>query len=88
MFGTWVMGSLYVGSVLGYGAWLTGLAFLPMTLIVGALSLGTTARVMGGLGPERTVLVGLSLVVGALTAAQHASRPTRAISRPCSWPSP
>jgi MFS family permease len=25
MFGTWVMGSLYVGSVLGYGAWLTGL---------------------------------------------------------------
>ena len=67
MFGTWVMGSLYVGSVLGYGAWLTGLAFLPMTLIVGALSLGTTARVMNRLGPERTVVVGLVLVVGALT---------------------
>jgi MFS family permease len=67
MFGTWVMGSLYVGSVLGYGAWLTGLAFLPMTLIVGGLSLGTTARVMKRLGPERTVVVGLVLVVGALT---------------------
>ena len=66
MFGTWVMGSLYVEHVLGYGAWATGLAFLPMTLIVGALSLGTTARVMARLGPERTVVVGLVLVVGAL----------------------
>jgi len=38
-----------------------------MTLIVGSLSLGTTARVMKRLGPERTVVVGLVLVVGALT---------------------
>ncbi|WP_121248311.1 MFS transporter [Solirubrobacter pauli] len=67
MFGTWVMGSLYVEHVLGYGAWATGLAFLPMTLIVGLLSLGTTARVMGVLGPARTVIVGLLIVVGALT---------------------
>ena len=66
MFGTWVMGSLYVEHVLGYGAWATGLAFLPMTLIVGGLSLGTTARVMKVLGPERTVLAGLSLVAVAL----------------------
>ena len=50
MFGTWVLGSLYVEHVLGYGAWDTGLAFLPMTLTVGALSLGTTARVMARLG--------------------------------------
>jgi EmrB/QacA subfamily drug resistance transporter len=67
MFGTWVMGSLYVEHVLGYGAWVTGLAFLPMTLIVGLLSLGTTARVMNRLGPARTVVAGLVLVVGALT---------------------
>src|SRR3954453_1830546 len=66
MFGTWVMGSLYVEHVLGYGAWATGLAFLPMTLIVGGLSLGTTAKVMSRLGPERTVLAGLTLVVIAL----------------------
>ena len=37
----WVLGSLYLEHVLGYGAWATGLAFLPMTLTVGALSLGT-----------------------------------------------
>ena len=46
MFGSWVLGTLFVEHVLGYGAWDTGLAFLPMTLTVGALSLGTTARVM------------------------------------------
>ena len=58
MFGSWVLGTLYVEHVLGYGAWDTGLAFLPMTLTVGALSLGTTARVMARLGPERTVVAG------------------------------
>src|SRR3954454_11036163 len=66
MFGTWVMGSLYVEHVLGYGAWDTGLASLPMTLTVGALSLGTTARVMARLGPVRTVVLGMTFVVVAL----------------------
>jgi EmrB/QacA subfamily drug resistance transporter len=66
MFGTWVLGTLFVEHVLGYGAWDTGLAFLPMTLTVGALSLGTTARVMARLGPERTVILGMSFVVAAL----------------------
>jgi EmrB/QacA subfamily drug resistance transporter len=66
MFGSWVLGTLYVEHVLGYGAWDTGLAFLPMTLTVGALSLGTAARVMARLGPERTVVLGLAIVAGAL----------------------
>jgi EmrB/QacA subfamily drug resistance transporter len=72
MFGTWVLGTLYVEHVLGYGAWDTGLAFLPMTLTVGALSLGTTARVMARLGPERTVVLGMSFVVAALLLLTHA----------------
>jgi EmrB/QacA subfamily drug resistance transporter len=66
MFSAWVLGSLYLEHVLGYGAWDTGLAFLPQTLTVAALSLGTTARVMARFGPERTVLGGLSIVVVAL----------------------
>ena len=66
MFGSWVLGTLFVEHVLGYGAWDTGLAFLPMTLTVGALSLGTTARVMARLGPERTVVLGMGFVVVAL----------------------
>jgi EmrB/QacA subfamily drug resistance transporter len=72
MFGTWVLGTLYVEHVLGYGAWDTGLAFLPMTLTVGALSLGTTAKVMARLGPERTVVLGMSFVVAALLLLTHA----------------
>ena len=36
MFGSWVLGSLYLEGVLGYDAWRTGLAFLPTTLAVGA----------------------------------------------------
>src|SRR3954451_5093272 len=66
MFGSWVLGTLYVEHVLGYGAWDTGLAFLPMTLTVGALSLGTPAKVMAKLGPERTVILGMSFVIVAL----------------------
>jgi EmrB/QacA subfamily drug resistance transporter len=66
MFGSWVLGSLYLEGALGYDAWRTGLAFLPTTLAVGLLSLGTTARLMARLGPERTVLAGLATVVLAL----------------------
>jgi EmrB/QacA subfamily drug resistance transporter len=66
MFGSWALGSLYLESALGYDAWRTGLAFLPTTLMVGLLSLGTTARVMARIGPERTVLAGLAIVVLAL----------------------
>jgi EmrB/QacA subfamily drug resistance transporter len=66
MFGTWVLGTLFVEHVLGYGAWDTGLAFLPMTMTVGALSLGATARVMARLGAERTVVLGMAFVVASL----------------------
>jgi EmrB/QacA subfamily drug resistance transporter len=72
MFGTWVLGTLFVEHVLGYGAWDTGLAFLPMTLTVGALSLGTTAKVMARLGAERTVILGMSFVVAALLLLTNA----------------
>ena len=35
MFSTFVLGSLYLERVRGYGALQTGLAFLPMTLVMG-----------------------------------------------------
>ena len=47
-----------------------------MTLTVGALSLGTTARVMARFGPERTVLAGLAIVVAALLALSGAGEGT------------
>ena len=51
----------------GYGALATGFAFLPLTLIMGAFSLGITARLMGRFGPVRVLLVGLVAITGSLT---------------------
>jgi EmrB/QacA subfamily drug resistance transporter len=66
MFSTFVLGSLYLERVRGYGAFETGLAFLPMTLVLGALSLGPAARLMARFGPPRLLVAGLALIALAL----------------------
>jgi EmrB/QacA subfamily drug resistance transporter len=66
MFGTFVLGSLYVQRVHGYGALETGLAFLPMTLMMGLLSLGPAARLQASIGPGRMLMAGLATVALAL----------------------
>ena len=43
MFSTFLLGALYLERVRGFGALETGLAFLPMTLVVG----GAVARAGG-----------------------------------------
>ncbi len=67
MFSTFLLGVLYLQHVHGYGALATGLAFLPLTLILGLMSLGVTARLMGRFGPVRVLLAGLVAIAGALT---------------------
>ena len=66
MFSTFLLGSLYLERVLGYGAFTTGLAFLPMTLTLGALSLGPAARLMRLVGPMRMLLGGLVTIAASL----------------------
>jgi EmrB/QacA subfamily drug resistance transporter len=66
MFSTFLLGVLYLQHVHGYGALETGLAFLPLTLIMGAMSLGVTARLMGRFGPLRVLLVGLVAIAASL----------------------
>ena len=66
MFSTFLLGVLYLQHVRGYGALETGLAFLPLTLIMGVMSLGVTARLMGRFGPLRVLLVGLAAIAGSL----------------------
>jgi hypothetical protein len=66
MFSTFLLGVLYLQHVHGYGALKTGLAFLPLTLVLGTLSLGITARLMGRLGPLRVLLAGLVAITAAL----------------------
>jgi EmrB/QacA subfamily drug resistance transporter len=66
MFSTFLLGVLYLQHVHGYGALRTGLAFLPLTLILGALSVGVTARLMARFGPLRVLLAGLTAITAAL----------------------
>jgi EmrB/QacA subfamily drug resistance transporter len=77
MYSTFFLGTLYLEHVLHYGALQTGLAFLPWTITVGALSLGITARLVNRFGSMSvliagmlTVIVGLGLLttVGAQTS--------------------
>ena len=66
MFSTFLLGVLYLQHVRNYGALETGLAFLPLTLIMGVMSVGVTARLMGRFGPLRVLLVGLTAIAGSL----------------------
>jgi EmrB/QacA subfamily drug resistance transporter len=66
MFTTFFIGALYLQHVRGYDAFGTGLAFLPHTLALGALSLGVTARLMRRFGPQRLLAFGLAMAIVAL----------------------
>ncbi len=62
MYGTWFLGTLYLEHVLHYDAIRTGLAFMPWTLTVLALSLGITRRLVARFGPVPVMLGGMALV--------------------------
>ncbi len=62
MFSAFFLGSLYLERVLGYDAIQTGLAFMPLTIAIGVMSLGVSARVMARFGEVRTLAVGLATI--------------------------
>ncbi|HEY3613997.1 MAG TPA: MFS transporter [Gaiellales bacterium] len=66
LFSTFFLGALYLERVRGYTALGTGVAFLPLSLIVGVLSAGITARLMGRFGPRNVMLPGLVLAGAGL----------------------
>jgi len=55
------LGALYLQRVLGYDALEVGLAFLPVTVVIGFLSLGYAERLNMRFGPKATLLPGLVL---------------------------
>jgi predicted MFS family arabinose efflux permease len=63
MFGTFFMGSLYLQRILGYTPLQIGLAFLPLTLVMGVVSLRYSERLIMRFGPRRTLVPGISLVL-------------------------
>jgi EmrB/QacA subfamily drug resistance transporter len=66
MFGMFFLGALYLQRVLGYGALEVGLAFLPVTAIIGILSLGVSARLNMRVGPRATLIPSLVLIGAGL----------------------
>jgi EmrB/QacA subfamily drug resistance transporter len=66
MFGMFFLGALYLRRVLGYDALDIGLAFLPVTLAMGTLSIRYSERLFMRFGARRTLLGGLTLVFAGL----------------------
>jgi EmrB/QacA subfamily drug resistance transporter len=66
MFGMFFLGALYLQRVLGYGALEVGLAFLPVTVIIGTLSLGFSERLNMRFGPRATLIPALVLILAGL----------------------
>ena len=66
MFGMFFLGALYLQRVLGYSAIEVGLAFLPVSGLIGLLSLGLSARLNLRYGARTTLIPGLVLVMAGL----------------------
>jgi EmrB/QacA subfamily drug resistance transporter len=66
MFATFFIGVLYLERIRGYGVLTTGLAFLPQTVLLAALSLGPIAWMVNRFGPRRPLIAGLTLAAGGL----------------------
>ena len=70
-FGFFFLGSLDMQRVLHYGPLAIGLAFLPNTVAMAALSIGLSARLITRFGSRNMVLVGLACIaVGMLLFAR------------------
>ncbi len=66
MFGMFFLGALYLRRVLDYDALEIGLAFLPVTIAMGLLSIRYSERLVMRFGARATMLPGLALVMAGL----------------------
>ena len=66
MFAWFFLSALYLQQVLGYSPLQVGLAFLPANLIMGAFSIGLSAKLVMRFGVRRPLTVGLLLAAAGL----------------------
>ncbi len=76
MFGTFFLGTLYLQNVKGYDAMEIGLAFLPVTICMGTLSVRYSEKLITRFGARTTSLAGLVLM--AIGLALFAMAPANA----------
>jgi EmrB/QacA subfamily drug resistance transporter len=74
MYSTFFLGTLYLEHVRHFSAIQTGVAWLPWTLTVAALSLGVTARLVRRFGAMRVLIAGMAAVIAGL-ALIHGAGP-------------
>ena len=66
MYGMFFLGALYLREMLGYSPLQIGLAFLPVAVVMGTLSVRYTDRLATRFGARATLIAGLALIAGAL----------------------
>jgi EmrB/QacA subfamily drug resistance transporter len=66
MFGMFFLGALYLQRILGYDALEIGLAFLPVTIIMGTLSVRYSERLVTRFGARNTLIPGFVLIIAGL----------------------
>ncbi len=66
MFGMFFLGSLYLERILGYDALQIGLAFLPVTIVMGTLSVRFSEPLITRFGARTLLFPGLTLVTAGL----------------------
>ena len=66
MFASFFLSALYLQLILGYTPLEVGLAYLPNTLLMGALSLGLSAKIVMRYGVRKPLAVAMTLVAVAL----------------------
>jgi EmrB/QacA subfamily drug resistance transporter len=71
MFGVFFLGALYLQQILGYDALGVGLAFLPATIVMGAMSLRFSGPIAARFGTQRALIASLvSIGAGLLLFAR------------------
>jgi EmrB/QacA subfamily drug resistance transporter len=71
MFGMFFLGALYMQRILGYDALQVGLAYLPLTVVMGTMSFHFTGQLNLRFGPKATLIPAMvSIVAGLLLLAR------------------
>jgi EmrB/QacA subfamily drug resistance transporter len=66
MFGMFFLGALYMQRILGYDALQVGLAYLPLTIVMGTMSFRFTGQLNLKYGPEATLVPAMIFVLAGL----------------------
>ncbi|MFJ3664754.1 MFS transporter [Streptomyces sp. NPDC090119] len=72
MFGLLFFGTLYLQRVLRYDSLRAGMGFVPIAVVIAAVSLGLSTRLVTRYGPRAMLLLGLALIVGAFVMLSFA----------------